>query len=49
MPDTPQKVAGPLEESPVEGTKLTWLVLLAMKDEYWVCNQLRVVIVKMID
>ena len=43
MPHTPQKVAGPLEESPVEGTKLTWLVLLTMKDEYWV------VIVKMID
>ena len=49
MAGTPQKIAGPLEESPVEGTKLAWLILLTMKDEYWVCNQLRVVIVKMID
>ena len=33
MAGTPQKIAGPLEESPVEGTKLTWLVLVTMKDE----------------
>ena len=40
MLGTPQKIAGPFEEPPVEGTKLTWLVLLTMKDEWWVCNQL---------